>query len=281
MIKNKKILITGVAGSIGSELARQLCKDNEIFGLDNNEIGFFDLYEDLRLLGTPIKGRMGDIRNTETLGSIFHWFRPEIVFHAAAYKHVVPLEHNPREAAENNITGTLNVIEACKIFGVEKFVFISTDKVTSLNSVMGISKRFGELATRAAGYISVRFGNVMGSRGSVIPVWQKQISEGKPLTITDERMERFFMTIEEAVSLVVKASEIGQPGDILVMDMGKSKNILEMAKEILGKIGKPDYPIQKIGARHGEVMNERLMTEEEEKISMRDGEFFIIRQGTL
>lgn len=275
-MENKKILITGCAGSIGSELVRQLAPKNDVYGIDLNETGFYDLYEDLKYHESPFRGRVGDIRNRETLESVFNWFKPEVVFHAAAYKHVTPMEHNPREAVETNVIGTCNIVDAAHRHNVERLVFISSDKAVGSNSVMGCTKRLGELVVKNAGYVSVRFGNVLGSRGSVIPIWQSQLDRGLPLTVTDERMERFFMSIEDAVSLVIEAGEIGEPGQIVILDMGKPVNVLQTAKEVLQKLGHENYPIRMIGLRPGETLTEKIMSDEEEKVAIKKDKFFII-----
>lgn len=265
MIEGKYILITGVAGSIGSELARQLAPKNKVYGIDINETGFFDLVEEL-----SIDGRVGDIADPNVFNKVGFL---DYVFHCAARKHVTPMEWNPEEAIHTNLLGTLNVLK----LPTQKFIFISTDKAVQCDSIMGTSKRMGELMVKNAGGISVRFGNVLGSQGSVIPIWQKQIDEGRPMTITDEKMERYFMTIEEACSLVITAAEEGQPGELFVLDMGPPKRILEYAKEILGKAGKPDYPIKVIGIRPGEKLSETLMTSYEENIAEKRGKFYVLK----
>ena len=275
-ITNKRILVSGGAGSIGSELVRQLAPYNKIFVLDLNETGAFDLREELCHEGWWVHSRTGDVRNRETLEDIFSDFKPEIVFHAAALKHVTPNEEYPREAVETNILGTLNIIEYAKKYEVEKFVFISTDKAVQSASIMGATKRVSEIIVRnqGAGFISVRFGNVLGSRGSVIPLWQKQIDEGKAVTVTDEKMTRYMMTIDEAVKLVIKAAEQGKGGEIFCLDMGKKVNVLELAKEII-KGTKSEIKI--IGLRPGEQLTEKLMFEEEEAVAEKIGEFYVIR----
>ena len=192
MVTNKRILIPGGGGSIGSELVRQLVKHNTVFILDNNETATFDLIEELKLKNYSISGRVGDVRDKETVEDVFNEFKPEYVFVCSAYKHVTPMEWNPIEAVNVNILGTFNLLKYSKKYSVEKFVFISTDKVVNANSVMGATKRIGELMVKNAGYISVRFGNVLGSRGSVIPLWQQQIDNNEPVTVTDKKMERYF-----------------------------------------------------------------------------------------
>jgi FlaA1/EpsC-like NDP-sugar epimerase len=284
MIKNKRILITGGAGSIGSELVRQLAPQNKIFILDQNETGAFDLREELKQDGYWVHSRTGDIRDPKVLSDVFEDFKPQYVFHAAALKHVTPNEEYPIEAIQTNIIGTYNVMSESKRWEcLEKFVFISTDKVINGHSIMGATKRVGEIMVRnqGKGFIAVRFGNVLGSRGSVIPLWQNQINRGKPLTVTDPRMTRFFMTIPEAVNLVIKAGEEGEGGEIFILDMGEQVNILQLANKILNESklqplpGKQD--IQIIGLRPGETLDEKLMTLEEEKIAIKSGNFYIIK----
>lgn len=271
-MKNKRILITGMAGSIGSELARQLCTQNKLYGLDNNETGLFDLLSDL-----GIAGRVGDIKDELTVHDVFSDFKPQVVFHAAAYKHVTPMEWTPMEAIKTNVIGLQNVIHYSKVYPVEKFVFISTDKAVNSTSIMGATKRLGEIMVKnqGLGYVAVRFGNVLGSRGSLIPIWQRQIDQNKPITVTDEKMERFFMTIPEAVGLVIRAAEEGRGGEIMVMDMGNKIKIIDLAKQIIEQSRK-NVPIKIIGSRPGETVTERLMTEEEEGQAIKHGKFWII-----
>lgn len=276
MVKNKRILITGGAGSIGSELVRQLASNNKIFILDINETETFDLREELVQDGHWVHSRTGDIRNPDTVRDIFEDFKPQYVFHAGALKHVVPCEEYPLEAIQTNIIGTYNVMAEAKRWEcLEKFVFISTDKVIHGNSIMGATKRVGEIMVRnqGKGFIAVRFGNVMGSRGSVIPLWQNQLNRGKPITITDSRMKRYMMTIPEAVELVIEASEKGKGGEIFILDMGEQINILDLAKKVLGK----EQEIKMIGIRKGETLDEKLMTKEEELLAIKEGKFYIIK----
>ncbi len=279
MIKNKRILITGGAGSIGSELVRQLVAKNKVFLLDQDETGMFDAVEKYKQEGLWAHGRVGDVRDEKTLADVFSDFKPQYIFHAAALKHVTPGEWYPREYVNTNILGTLNLIEQAKKWEcVEKFVFISTDKAVQSNSIMGATKRVSEIIVRnqGRGFVVVRFGNVLGSRGSVIPLWQKQIEEGKPLTVTDERMTRYMMTIEEAVELVLQAAQAGEGGEIFCLDMGEKVNILKLAKGVLEELRKPNY-LKMIGTRPGEQLTERLMFEEEEKIAEKRGRFFVIK----
>lgn len=279
MIKGKRILITGGAGSIGSELSRQLALGNKVFILDQNETATFDLREELKQDGHWVHSRTGDIRDPKVLSDVFEDFKPQYVFHAAALKHVTPNEEYPLEAIQTNIIGTYNVMAEAKRWEcLEKFVFISTDKVIHSSSIMGATKRVGEIMVKnqGKGFIAVRFGNVLGSRGSVIPLWQHQIERGKPLTVTDKRMTRFFMTIPEAVGLVIEAAQTGVGGEVFILDMGKQVNILSLAKEILQQSGSR-AGIKIIGLRPGETLDERLMTFEEEKVAKKKGEFYVIK----
>lgn len=279
MIKGKRILITGGAGSIGSELCRQLAVNNKIFILDQNESSTFEIREELKSKGYWVHSRTGDIRDINTVKDVFEDFKPQYVFHAGALKHVGLNEEYPLEAIQTNILGTYNLISESKRWEcLEKFVFISTDKVVNAHCIMGITKLCAEGLVRRAGdkFVAVRFGNVLGSRGSVIPIWQKQINEGKPLTVTDSNMTRYMMTIPEAVSLVIQAGESGKNGEVWIMDMGEQINILDLAKDILKKAGKPPN-IEIIGVREGEMLFERLMTEEEEKRALQVNNFYVIK----
>lgn len=267
-MQDQRILISGIAGSVGSELARQLYKSNVVSGFDINETELFLLAEDI-----GIDVRIGDIKNSETLKEIVEEFNPDVVFHTAALKHVSPSMTSPREYVETNLIGTLNFLKATK--GVGKFINISSDKAVQNQNVMGWTKKGTELFTRIYGGISVRFGNVMGSRGSVIPIWQSQIESRKPLTVTDPRAERYMMTMEEAVSLVIKAGEKGNPGEIICLDMGKRINILDLAKKILER-SESDLPIEMIGLRPGEVLVEEIMTPNELASAKKDGRFYVL-----
>jgi len=274
MIKDKRILITGGAGSIGSELVRQLAKDNKVFVIDINESGFFDIQQE-----TGCFGRVGDVKNEKTCFDIFSDFKPQMVFHAAAYKHVPLMEKYPIEAIQTNVIGTWNVIEEAKKWEcLERFVFISTDKAVQSNSIMGGTKRLGEIMTKnqGEGFVVVRFGNVLGSRGSVIKIWERQIEKDLPITVTDEKMERYLMTIEEACSLVIGAAEEGEGGEIFVLDMGKPVKILDLAKKIAEQYRK-DIPIEMIGIRPGELLSEKLMFDEEEKVAIKQNKYWIIK----
>ena len=266
-----KITVFGGAGSIGSELVRQLVKNNEVLIFDIDETRCYDLYEQLAQKEYKISYRIGDVRNQDVVRAEIEHFQPDIIFHCAAYKHVSPMDKFPKEAVNTNIIGTLNILAAKH--KNTKFINISTDKVINANCVMGATKKVAEIIVKNAGGISVRFGNVMGSRGSVIPIWQDQINRGEPLTITDPRMERYMMTIPQACELLIEACQKGKGGQIWVMDMGEKINILELAKKI---VGNRNIKIKTIGIRPGETLDERLMTEEEQKVAVKKGNFWII-----
>lgn len=263
-----RILISGAAGSIGSELVRQLHKNNKLYCFDLNESGLADIMNEF-----DVPGRVGDVRNSETVRDIYSDFKPEIVYHAAAYKCVDMMEAIPLEAIMTNIIGTYNMIENAKKWEcMKKFVFISSDKAVNSNSIMGKTKSVGESLIRNAGkgFISVRFGNVLDSRGSLLPTWRRQHKNGLPLTITDIRMERYFMTIPDAVSLVREASK--QKEGLLIMEMGEKRKILDLKTELYG-----NYPHKIIGIRAGETLSEELMTVEEKKRAIKKGKFYFIK----
>lgn len=279
MIKNKRILVTGGAGSIGAELVRQLSPRNKIFILDSNETGAFDLREELKQKGYWVHSRTGDIREPETLFDVFSDFKPQMVFHAAALKHVTPNEEYPEEAIKTNILGTWNLVkEARKWECLEKFVFISTDKAVNAKSIMGITKLCAESLVRLQGrrFVAVRFGNVMASRGSVLEIWQRQFDRGEPLTVTDLRMERYLMTMSQACALVIEAALKGKGGEVFVLDMGKRVNVKELAEKII-EYGGEDKELVDIGIRKGETLKEELMTKEERGSARREGKFWILQ----
>ena len=273
MIRNKRILITGGAGSIGSEIVRQLYKQNKLYLLDLNEMELHRLKTEL---GVPV--RVGDIRNRETLRNVFEDFKPQYVFHAAAYKSVDMMEYVPEEATSVNVDGTRNVLDFSKIHKVQKFVYISTDKVVNAKSIMGKTKSLGETMTvnSGKGYVAVRFGNVLGSRGSLLEIWERQINDRNPITVTDSRMMRYFMTIPEAVNLVIEAAQIGKGGEIICFEMGMPVNIMELAEAIVKNIGR-HIPIEIIGNRGGEVLKEELMSQEEKRVAIKKGNLYIIK----
>lgn len=267
-MQGKKILVTGGAGSIGSELVRQLSVDNEVYILDINETGMFELAEELRTWG-----KIGDVRDPDTFQDILDEFgAPDIIFHAAALKHVTPNELDPIEAVKTNVFGTWNVIKFAKRTGA-KLINISTDKAVENDCVMGLTKKIGERFIKNNGYVSVRFGNVMGSRGSLYPIWERQASLGKPITVTDVRMTRYFMTVPNACELVIKAAEIGEPGDVLILDMGEPVKIIDLAEKFSKEKG---VGIQITGVRPGEKLEEKLMTPDEEARAVKIDKFFVI-----
>ncbi len=272
ILDSKRILITGGAGSIGSELVRQLSPNNKIFILDTNETNTFLLQEELRAKGYWIYSRTGDIKDLNTVKDVFEDFKPQVIYHAAALKHVSPNEIYPIEAINTNILGTYNLISEAKRWeSVEKFIFISTDKVVNASCIMGITKLCAEGLVRRAGFTAVRFGNVLGSRGSVLEIWEQQHKEGLPLTITDTRMTRYVMSIQEACKLVIEAGTLGQGGETFILDMGLPKSILELKEAYY-----PKDPIEITGIRPGEALEERLMTKEEELRAVKKGNYYII-----
>ena len=275
-INSKKILVTGAAGSIGSEIARQILKfsPSRIFLLDQAESPLYDLENELRenYPQSNFEIIIGDIRNLERMENVFNTFKPEIVYHAAAYKHVPLMENNPSESVNTNILGTKNLAELSDRHKVEKFVFISTDKAVNPTNVMGASKRIAEIFVQSFGkksptkFITTRFGNVLGSSGSVIPRFKKQIESGGPITITHPDITRYFMTIPEACQLVLEAGCMGNGGEIFVFDMGKSVKIINLAKKMIRLSGlseDKDIEIKITGLRPGEKLYEELLADSE------------------
>lgn len=279
MIKNKRCIVFGGAGSIGSELARQLSLNNKVYVVDQNESGLFDIVDELK--GKNVWGRVGDIRDYKTVHDIFDDFKPQIVVNCAAYKHVPLMEYTPLEAIQTNVLGHYNLVHVAKTWEcLEKFVFVSTDKAVSSNSIMGATKRLGEIITvnQGKGFMAVRFGNVMNSRGSLLTIWQRQIDKGEKLTVTDERMERYMMTIPEAVGLIIEAIQEANGGEIFCLDMGNRVNIKELALGILQKAGKPPE-INIVGLRPGETLTEELMSIEEKSRAIKRNNFWIIKKN--
>jgi len=264
----KVVLVTGAAGSIGSELCRQIrgYGPRQLICLDQNESGIFYLQMDLpETKDDSIQYCVADIRDSERMRIIFREFRPDIVFHAAAYKHVPIMEKNVAEALNNNVFALLNVLDISAENACQAFVLISSDKAVNPRNVMGATKRLGEmiLACRnndSMRCVSVRFGNVLGSSGSVIPVLQRQLISGQPLTITHPEVTRFFMTTREAVSLILQAFTLGDHGDILVLDMGEPVSILQLAKTLIRLSGKSEDEVRICftGLRDGEKLHEEL-----------------------
>ena len=275
-LNNKTILITGAAGSIGSELARQCAKFNPalLVLLDQAESPLHELELEFNEKSNLKKHEVviGDVRNKERMHNVYNTFKPQVVFHAAAYKHVPMMENNPSESILTNILGTKTVADLAAEFKVEKFVMISTDKAVNPTNVMGASKRIAEIYTQSLGkisqtkFITTRFGNVLGSNGSVIPRFKKQIEEGGPITITHPDITRFFMTIPEACQLVLEAGCMGKGGEIFVFDMGQSVKIVDLARKMIKLSGlKEDIDIKIIytGLRPGEKLFEELLASSE------------------
>ncbi|MBC7865350.1 MAG: polysaccharide biosynthesis protein [Bacteroidia bacterium] len=272
----KVVLVTGAAGSIGSELTRQILKFNpkQIILLDQAESALYDV--EMELLEKHTKEQVevvvGDIRSRERVRNVFRTFKPQIVYHAAAYKHVPLMEDNPSESILTNILGTKILAEFAVEYNTERFVFVSTDKAVNPTNVMGASKRIAEIFVQSLGktsktkFITTRFGNVLGSSGSVIPRFKKQIEQGGPVTITDKNITRFFMTIPEASQLVLEAGCMGKGGEIYVFDMGKSVKILDLAKKMIrlsGLTEGKDIQIVFTGLRPGEKLYEELLADSE------------------
>lgn len=271
-INNKTILITGAGGSIGSELTKQLVKNflpRKIYLLGRGENSIFQLSEELKnLTQIEFKSIICDIRNYNNLYKQLLKAAPEVVFHAAAHKHVPLMEGHPQEAFENNVIGTKNVAEISGQLNIETFVNISTDKAVNPVSILGCTKRLAELVVNSCTnkhpktkYISVRFGNVIGSRGSVIPVWEAQLKNNLPVTITSKDTHRFFMTLAESAQLVIKAGAIGKSSEIMVLDMGNEVNIYQLAKDFIRLSGYnlDQVKIKFIGLREGEKLREELI----------------------
>ena len=271
MIEGRVVLVTGAGGSIGSELARQISRlgPSKLLLLDHSEFALFEIDRELRPSSQDfahVQPLLVDIKDLPTLTHVFETYRPQVIFHAAAYKHVHLVEANVAPAVLNNIGGTQNLLRLSERVAVERFVMISTDKAVNPIGAMGATKRVCELLTSEAGarldqkYSSVRFGNVLGSSGSLVPLLTKQIEDGGPVTLTDPEMTRFFMLIPEAVSLVLMSATLSEPGDINVLKMGEPLKILELAKSLMALMGKreDEVGIAFTGARPGEKMYEEL-----------------------
>jgi len=287
-LKDKRVMVTGGGGSIGGELARQICRfgPKSLILLDHSENGLFHINLELegKWLGVEIELVVADIRDRNKMERVFVKYKPEVVFHAAAHKHVPIMEFHPDEAVMNNIIGTKNVAELAERYGAERVVMISTDKAINPTSVMGASKRVAEmvvkdLGSRKAGvverigeskgktkFVAVRFGNVLESNGSVVPMFKQQITEGGPVTVTDREVKRYFMTLPEASQLVIQAGALGRGGEVFVLDMGEPIKVLDLAEELIRLSGfevSEDIEIKIVGLRPGEKLFEELLTEEE------------------
>jgi FlaA1/EpsC-like NDP-sugar epimerase len=287
-IAGRRVLITGAGGSIGTEISRQVAgfEPAMLVLVDHDET---HLYDTAALVNGPVEQVLLDIGDRQAVFEAMMKYRPEVVFHAAAHKHVPLLESHPLAAVSTNVFGTLNVVEAAAEAGTERFVCISTDKAVRPRSVMGASKWAAEQivlsrAPKGAPYCAVRFGNVLGSRGSVIPTFTRQIAMGGPVTVTDPRMTRYFMSVKEAVQLVLQASVLADGGEVFMLEMGKAVSILELAERMIRLSGYAvgtDIPIEITGTRPGEKIDEDLTAAGEELLSTAHGAVYRLLPATL
>lgn len=294
-IKGKRVLVTGAGGSIGSELIRQCAKFNPsvLIMMDISELNLFEIDRELvskdsNILFKPI---LSDIRDYSVVDQVFNEFKPQVVFHAAAYKHVPMQEDFPWEAVKTNVIGTDNVSKVSINYGVEKFVLVSTDKAVKPANVMGATKRLAELITQDYNrkqidteFMAVRFGNVLGSSGSVIPIFQEQIKNGGPVTVTDPEMERYFMSIPEASQLILQAGSLGLGGEVFILDMGDPIKIIDIANELIRLSGyEPDLdiPIEFTGTRPGEKKIEELSLPTEHLDKTKHDKIFVLNDPDI
>lgn len=316
-LEGKRVMVTGGGGSIGGELARQICRfgPKSLILLDHSENGLFHINLELERKWSGVGEETGvkieivpvvvDIRNREKINKIFKKYEPEVIFHSAAHKHVPMMEYHPDEAVMNNIIGTKNVAELAERYGAERVVLISTDKAINPTSVMGASKRVAEMVVKYLGsrkmeveerttenknktkFVAVRFGNVLESNGSVVPMFKQQIAEGGPVTVTDREVKRYFMTLPEASQLVIQAGTLGIGGEVFVLDMGKPIKVLDLAKQMIRLSGLElgeDIDIKIIGLRPGEKLFEELLTKEERSRVLGDSgheKIFIAKVGEV
>lgn len=288
----KTVLVTGCGGSIGSELCRQLVRfhPGKLVLLDASEEKLFNIEIELRNLDYhDVACVLGPVQDRELTSDVFRRFSPEVVFHAAAYKHVPMLEHNCRMAVYNNVLGSRVVMESAVEFGVRRFVLVSTDKAVRPTSVMGATKRISELIMQSLGgqgteFKAVRFGNVVGSSGSVIPVFRRQIERGGPVTVTHPDITRYFMTIPEAAQLIIQAGALAEEGDIYILEMGRPVKICEMARDLIrlsGKDPETEIEIQFTGLRPGEKLFEELFTQNENVIKTRHEKIMVVKSNGI
>ena len=293
-LDNKVIMVTGGGGSIGSELCRQIatCHPRQLIILDIYENNAYDIQQELkRQYGTRLDLRVEicSIRDKKRVYQIFEQYHPDVVFHAAAHKHVPLMEDCPDEAIKNNIFGTYHVVRAAEKYGVKKFVMISTDKAVNPTNLMGATKRFCEMILQSrrgssTEFCAVRFGNVLGSNGSVIPLFKRQIANGGPVTITDKRIIRYFMTIPEAAMLVLEAGAMAKQSQIFVLDMGQPVKILTLAENLIRLSGLEPYKdieIKEIGLRPGEKLYEELLMQSEHLLTTENEKIFVEEQQVI
>lgn len=295
-VRGKTVLVTGAAGSIGSEIVRQLLNYpvRNLVLLDSAESAIYELQQSLNTLHnnlTHVEFIVADVRDTDRLTALFNRYYPDLVYHAAAYKHVPLMEENPYEAVATNIKGTKNLVDLAIRFYVEKFVFVSTDKAVNPTNVMGATKRLSEMyissksnAEVPTKFITTRFGNVLGSNGSVVPLFKKQLEKGGPLLVTHEEITRYFMTIPEACQLVLEAGAMGEGGEIYVFDMGQSVRIFELAKRMISLSGlryPEDVDIKITGLRPGEKIYEELLADGENSVSTHHEKIMIAKTRSV
>lgn len=291
-LAGQTVLVTGAGGSIGSEICRQITKfkPKTIILLGHGENSIFEIEQELkrRYPGQHTAAVIADVRDERRIDRVFEQYKPDVVFHAAAHKHVPLMEANPEEALTNNVFGTRNVARAADKHGAKRFVMISTDKAVNPVSVMGMSKRVAEMVVQAIGaksqtkFMAVRFGNVLGSRGSVVPMFRKQIAEGGPVTVTHPDMTRYFMTIPEAVQLVIQAGAMGHGGEVFVLDMGEPIRITRLAEEIIRLSGMEpgkNMDIVYTGVRPGEKLFEEILTTEEVATATKHRKIFMAKDA--
>ena len=292
-LRDKTVLVTGGGGSIGSELCRQIAKfyPRRLIVLDIYENNAYDIQQELRgkFPGLDLRVEIATVRDKEKTYALFEQYRPNVVFHAAAHKHVPLMENNPEEAVKNNIFGTYHVVRAAEKFGVSKFVMISTDKAVNPTNIMGATKRFCEMILQSrtdstTEFCAVRFGNVLGSNGSVVPLFKRQIEAGGPVTLTDKRIIRYFMTIPEAAQLVLEAGAMAKRGQIFVLDMGEPVKILTLAENLIRLSGLEPYKdieIKEIGLRPGEKLYEELLMKSETLSKTANEKIFVEQQENI
>lgn len=289
-LRGRVVMVTGAGGSIGSELCRQVCKfgPKRLVLVERFENALFEVHRELaaQVAREVLDPRVADVCDARRMQQLFAELRPEVVFHAAAHKHVPMMEHNPGEAIKNNVAGTMVVAETADRHGAAVFVMISTDKAVNPTSVMGASKRVAEIFTQSLAqrsktkFITVRFGNVLGSNGSVIPIFKEQIARGGPVTVTHPEMRRYFMTIPEASQLVLQAGTMGQGGEIFILDMGQPVKIVDLARDLIrlsGMVPDEDIEIAFTGMRPGEKLFEELSTSSERADKTKHPKIFIGR----